>query len=374
LLAQSALVEDAISHDVWSVDYRHTQDAEPRHSEPVPSFTKLIALKEDAETIQFFEQWPVAPVAKSDVIPPLQDALWAMTPLTLSVRAPIIVGDKGREVRANVLAFVCHLLFFALLLIGFKPAETPVYPENVIELMIPEEVAPAQSAATIPDLPLPEPAPVVMDVEATIPEPVEAAPVTLDLKKILVAKAADTEIAQPKPIKVKPKIKPAPVDDQKVREQREREQERLEKRQAQREAARTSSQASENKAAASSSANAAYGGKVRAILMGRASSLGLSDVKGSVSVSFSISGSGRMASHSLSGSTGDARADRAIKGMLASTSFAPSQWFFFRICHHSHTIRNIFLFFIAVHHLKCCIALFMLCIAATKLYDKLDFS
>jgi periplasmic protein TonB len=334
LLAQSALVEDAISHDVWSVDYRHTQDAEPHHSEPVPSFAKLIALKEDSETIQFFEQWPVAPVAKSDVIPPLQDALWAMTPLTLSVRAPIIVGDKGREVRANVLAFVCHLLFFALLLIGFKPAETPVYPENVIELMIPEEVALAQSATTIPDLPLPEPAPVVMDVEATIPEPVEAAPVTLALKKILVAKAADTEIAQPKPIKVKPKIKPAPVDDQKVREQREREQERrearqearqerLEKRQAQREAARTSSQASENKAAASSSANAAYGGKVRAILMGRASSLGLSDVKGSVSVSFSISGSGRMASHSLNGSTGDTRADRAIKGMLASTSFPP---------------------------------------------------
>jgi TonB family protein len=299
------------------------------------SFDDFIALKNDKDTLKTFEQWPVAPAAKSDVIPTLQDALWAMTPLTLSVRAPIVVGDKGREVRANVFAFVCHLLFFAFMLIGFKPVETPVYPENVIELMIPEEVAPAQSAATIPDLPLPEPVPVVMDVAATIPEPVDPALVTLNPTDVLIAKAAEQEIAQLKPkrikLKVKSEIKPAPIDQKQVRKEREHQQERLEarrealeKKRAQREAARASSQASQASGERSNSnALAAYGGKVRAILMGKASGLGLSDVKGSVSITFSISSSGRMASHSMGGSTGDARADRAIKAMLGSTSFPP---------------------------------------------------
>jgi protein TonB len=293
--------------------------------------------------------WPVVTRKHiTDQSPPSDDELWRIEPLLLSLRLGVISKHASRDVYFLLGAFFAHLVLFIALFVAMpQPLETPQYQEIAVEFMEDAPSAQAQAAPSEPELPLPEPAPVVVDVPAEIPAPVEAAVMTLNPSDVLVAKASDVEIAQPKPVqavpvkpttpvvKPQPEVKKPPVDLKKQREQREREQERREARRKQADKQRQAREAARSEVGASraasqsqgtgqgrgSSSEAAYGAKVRAILQGRANSLGLEDVNGSVSVRFVINGSGRLASHTIGGSTGDTQADRALRSMIASSSF-----------------------------------------------------
>ena len=68
---------------------------------------------------------------------------------------------------------------------------------------------------------------------------------------------------------------------------------------------------------------AGYAAQVHRILQGRANAIGFENVNATVGVSFSIGGSGRMTSSSITRPSGDYSVDRAIRSMLSSASFPP---------------------------------------------------
>lgn len=194
--------------------------------------------------------------------------------------------------------------------------------ESVIEVSMVDEAeaeavgSPSQDAAVEPKMPdsapVVEPAPVAepaMPVEPPQPEVIEAAP------------APPRAVAPPVPVIARVRPKPTPVL---------RAAPRVERKAAPRAATAASAPATAGAGQGAARAGgtpgnavsgAAYAGRVRAILQGRAHALGIEDHEGSVGISFVIGASGRMESHAITRSSGSGTIDRQIRAMLGSASF-----------------------------------------------------
>lgn len=171
-------------------------------------------------------------------------------------------------------------------------------PQQVLE-PIPAEVAPAQAPPEMPaEAAAPPPTP-----ELPLPEIAQQAPIE-----------ATMALPEEKPVVVvppPPKIVPTPP--------RRAEAKPLPKKEAKREA-RPAAPPSQTGAGGN---NAGYAARVRSVLQARATALGFEDVNATVGLSFTIDGSGHVASSSVSKPSGDFKVDAALRRMLASASFPP---------------------------------------------------
>lgn len=225
---------------------------------------------------------------------------------------------------------VAHAALIAALIAASPLPRLPLAAgESVIEVSIVDEPeagggAPVEAAIetppvppTIPDLAIPDLAPVVepaMPVEPPQPEVIEAAP------------PPPPAVVPPMPVIAKAPPKPTPVVLAAPRSERKAAPPAARSAQATGTAggAGTAERAARGGGTPGNAASgAAYAGRVRAILQGRAHALGIEDLEGSVGVTFVIGASGRMESHAITRSSGSGSVDRLIRGMLASASFPP---------------------------------------------------
>ena len=275
--------------------------------------------------------------------------------LDWSIDLPFLQLARGVQQKQSVkniitiLAIImCHMALALALFLNPTPPLEPSVNEVSIEVVV-EKPAPLVQTAqeqpldlplpdlTLPDIPLPdipliEPAPVVVDMPAAVPDVVESAPMTLDPSPIVVRKPVIAKVKQKPDLELvrREKRQEAKIQEAKNQEIRDALNKKRKLQEAKAQARSRNSERAQAKQVTSASSERAsgadladYGAKIRAILQGRVNSLGFSDVKGSVGVSFTVSGSGRMASLSLSGSTGDFKFDRAIRSTLASSALPP---------------------------------------------------
>jgi protein TonB len=220
---------------------------------------------------------------------------------------------------------VAHAALIAALIAASPLPRLPLAAgESVIEVSIVDEpeaggAAPVEAAIETPPVPptIPDLAPVVepaMPVEPPQPEVIEAAP------------PPPPAVVPPMPVISKAPPKPTPVVRAAPRSERKAAPPAARSAQATGTAggAGTAERAARGGGRPGNAASgAAYAGRVRAILQGRAHALGIEDLEGSVGVTFVIGASGRMESHAITRSSGSGSVDRLIRGMLASASFPP---------------------------------------------------
>lgn len=217
---------------------------------------------------------------------------------------------------------VAHAALIAALIAASPLPRLPLaVGESVIEVSIIDEpeaggpMVPAEAAAELaPAEPvMPDPAPTVEPVSPAEPpqrEVIETAPPPAVMPPVpVIAKAP------PEPM---PVVRPAPRSERKASQPTARA--------AQATGAPASTATGHGTARGggtpgNAASGAAYAGRVRAILQGRANALGIEDHEGSVGISFVIGASGRVESHAITRSSGSGSVDRQIRGMMASASF-----------------------------------------------------
>ena len=225
-------------------------------------------------------------------------------------------------------------LIAALIVAGPFAPNHPAAGDTVIELALVDEIPGGAAFITPPALS--EPEPVSLDIAP--PEP----PAALDLPVQKVAPdvsqpepdialpANPTEpqkaeappvLAQPEPMPLahpKPVARPRPTRSEKWLKENHHAETTRAARPAQ-PGPGAGHQAGGTPGNAAS--GAAYAGRVRAILQGRANALGIEDHEGQVAVSFVIGASGRIETHAIIRTSGSASVDRLIRGMMASAAF-----------------------------------------------------